>query len=195
MSTIAIVYFSGMGHTAQMAEAVAQGVRSVAGVTAQLLPIRNEDIPNGRFKNDDLLAQVDAAAAAIFGTPTYMAGPAAQFKAFADATAERWFGRKWANKLAAGFSVSGGPSGDKLVTLLYLATFAMQHGMVWVGLEQTAYNDRGINRLSSHVGAMGQAGMEPPEVAPNAADKLTGECLGRRVAEAVLRWQRPQAPA
>jgi hypothetical protein len=38
---------------------------------------------------------------------------------------------------------------------------------------------------------MAQAGMEPPDVAPNAADKLTGEILGRRVAQAVQRWQLP----
>jgi hypothetical protein len=49
-------------------------------------------------------------------------------------------------------------------------------------------NDQGINRLSSYSGVMGQAGNESPDVAPNAADKLTGEILGRRVAEAVKRW-------
>jgi len=40
----------------------------------------------------------------------------------------------------------------------------------------------GVNRLGGFAGAMGQAGQEPPDVAPNAADKLTGEILGRRVA-------------
>jgi NAD(P)H dehydrogenase (quinone) len=49
-------------------------------------------------------------------------------------------------------------------------------------------NDRGINRLSSYSGVMAQAGNESPDVAPNAADKLTGEILGRRVAEAAKRW-------
>jgi NAD(P)H dehydrogenase (quinone) len=122
-----------------------------------------------------------------------MGGPSAQFKAFADATAERWFQRKWANKIAGGFTVSGGPSGDKLGTLVYLLTLAMQHGMVWVGLEDTAYNDQGINRLSSHIGVMGQAGQEPPDVAPNAQDKATGERLGRRIAEAAKRWKRGAA--
>jgi hypothetical protein len=43
-------------------------------------------------------------------------------------------------------------------------------------------NDKGINRLSSYSGVMAQAGQEPTDVAPNAADKLTGELLGRRVA-------------
>jgi hypothetical protein len=37
---------------------------------------------------------------------------------------------------------------------------------------------------------MGQAMQEPPEVAPNAANKLTGEMLSRRVEEAAKRWKR-----
>ena len=51
-------------------------------------------------------------------------------------------------------------------------------------------NDRGINRLSSYSGAMAQAGQEPPEAAPSAADKLTGDLLGKRVAEFALKLKR-----
>jgi len=60
--------------------------------------------------------------------------------------------------------------------------------MIWVGQPDTPANDRGINRLSSYLGVMAQAGNEPVEVAPSAVDKLTGELLGRRVAEAARRW-------
>ena len=141
------------------------------------LPIQGEDIQSGRFKNDSLMAKLDASDAVIFGSPTYMGGPAAQFKGFADATGERWFKAAWHDKLAAGFTVSGGPSGDKLSTLHYFFTLAMQHGMIWVGLAESPFNDKGINRLSSYSGVMGQAMQEPPEVAPNEADKLTGESL------------------
>lgn len=122
----------------------------------------------------------------IFGSPTYMGGPAAQFKAFADASGERWYTRKWANKIAAGFTVSGGPSGDKLQTLQYFLTLALQHAMVWLGLNELP--SANINRLSSYSGVMAQAAQEAPEVAPNEPDLLTGESLGRRVAEAALRW-------
>lgn len=192
-ATVSIVYFSGAGHTAQMAEAVAKGARAVPGVQVQVHAIRSEDIQQGRFKNEALLAQLDTSHAIIFGSPTYMGGPAAQFKAFADATGERWFKAAWRDKLAAGFTVSGGPSGDKLSTLHYFITLAMQHGMIWVGLAELPFNDQGINRLSSYAGAMAQAFTEPPEVAPNQADQLTGESLGRRVATATLRWQRAAA--
>jgi NAD(P)H dehydrogenase (quinone) len=184
----AIVYFSGSGHTQKMAEAVAKGAGAIPDVKVNLIGLRGEDVTGGRWKNDAVLVELDASDVIIFGTPTYMGGPAAQFKAFADTTSERWFKRAWVNKLAAGFTVSAGPSGDKFNTLIYLFTLAMQHGMVWVGQTETPFNEKGINRLSSYSGAMGQAFTEPPEVAPNEADKLTGEIFGRRVAEAAVRW-------
>ena len=86
-----------------------------------------------------MLAQLDASDAIIFGSPTYMGGPAAQFKALADATGERWYRGAWRDKLAAGFTVSSGPSGDKLSTLHYFFTLAMQHGMIWIGLPEPAH--------------------------------------------------------
>ena len=182
MSTVSIIYFSGSGHTAKMAEAVTKGAASVEGVPTHLIAIKGDDIVKGRYKNEEVMAQLDASDAIIFGSPTYMGGPSAQFKAFADATGERWFRGAWRDKLAAGFTVSGGPSGDKLSTLHYFFTLAMQHGMIWIGLPDNPLNDKGINRLSSYAGVMGQAGYDSPEVAPNEADKLTGEILGRRVA-------------
>ncbi len=189
MSTISVIYFSGTGHTQKEAEAVHQGAAAVVGTTTHLIGINGDDIVKGRYKNDTVLATLDASDAVIFGSPTYMGGPAAQFKAFADATGERWYRSAWRDKLAAGFTVSNGPSGDKLSTLQYFFTLAMQHGMIWVGMPETPMNAQGINRLSSYSGVMAQAGNESPDVAPNAADKLTGELLGRRVAEAAQRWQ------
>jgi NAD(P)H dehydrogenase (quinone) len=189
MGKVAIVYYSGSGHTAKLAEAAAKGASSALNTQVQLLQIKDIDIQNGRFVNESLLAQLDESDAIIFGTPTYMGGPAAQFKAFADATSERWFHRTWKDKLAAGFTISSGPSGDKLSTLQYLFTLAMQHGMIWIGLTDLPFNDKGINRLSSYIGVMAQAANEPPEEAPNEADKLTAESLGRRVAEIANRWK------
>jgi NAD(P)H dehydrogenase (quinone) len=181
MSTVSIIYFSGSGHTAKMAEAVTKGAASVAGVKTNLIAIQGKDIAEGRYKNDAVLTQLDASDAIIFGSATYMGGPAAQFKAMADATGERWFRGVWRDKLAAGFTVSSNPSGDKLNTLEYFFILAMQHGMIWIGLPDNPANEQGINRLGSYSGVMGQ-GSESPDVSPNGADKLTGESLGRRVA-------------
>lgn len=187
MAKVSIIYFTGAGHTAKLAEAVTHGAASVPGIQTHLIVISGDDIDKGRYVNEGVLAQLDGSDAIIFGSPTYMGGPAAQFKAFADATGGRWYGSVWRNKVAAGFTVSAGPSGDKLSTLHYFFTLAMQHGMIWVGFPENPMNDKGINRLSSYSGVMAQAGQEPVETAPNAADKLTGELLGKRVAEITLK--------
>ncbi len=190
MTTVSVVYHSGSGHTTKMAEAVAQGAGSVAAVKVQAIAISGKDIVEGRFKNEALMAQLDASDAIIFGSPTYMGGPSGQFKTFADATAGSWFTGKWKDKIASGFSVSSSPAGDKFSTLQYFHTLAMQHGMVWVGLGEMPMQANGVNRVGGFSGVMAQGGRSAaPEVSPDAGDKLTGELLGRRVAGAAKRWQ------
>jgi NAD(P)H dehydrogenase (quinone) len=187
---IAIVYFSAQGHTHQIAEAVAEGANGVAGTTAELIRIVGSDVVEGRWKNPEALAKLTAADAIVFGTPTYMGGYAAQFKAFIDAASEVWMTLGWKDKLAAGFTHSGGLSGDKLNTLASLVVNAMQHGMVWVGLgemvEGTAADK--VNRLSSFTGVMAQTDWGQETVNPG--DRKSAAILGARVAGAAARWAR-----
>lgn len=190
MPTVSVIYFSGSGHTTKLAEAVTKGAASVAGVKTHLIAINGDDIVKGRYSNDEVFAKLDASDAIIFGSPTYMGGPAGQFKTFADATGAKWFASAWRDKIASGFTVSNSPSGDKFSTLQYFFTLAMQHGMVWVGLGEMPHQPNGINHVGSFSGVMALAGQEPTEVAPNAADKQTGEILGQRVAEFAARLKK-----
>ncbi len=187
MPTVAVVYYSAQGHTHALAGAVGDGARGVAGTTVELHRLRDADIQNGRWKDDAVLSALAAADAIVFGTPTYMGGSSAQLKAFIDACSGVWFKQGWKDKVAAGFTHSGGLSGDKLNTLQGLVVNAMQHGMIWVGpavlVEGTAPED--VNRLSSFTGAMAQSvGGDPV----SAGDVKTAAALGRRVAEATARW-------
>ena len=181
MPTVAIVYYSGQGHTHRLAEAVAEGARTVPGTTAELLRIVGEDIHHGRWKNPEIHSKLDAADAIVFGTPTYMGGVAAQFKAFIDTASSSWFRLGWKDKLAAGFTHSQGLSGDKLNTLQSLWVNAMQHGMVWVGpgIMPEGTHPGGVNRLSSFSGAMAQT-FQPDVV--DEGDIKTAAILGERVA-------------
>ena len=178
MAKVSVVYHSGYGHTKVIAEAVVRGAQSVAGTQVELVSVEEAESHCGTL---------EAADAIIFGTPTYMGSVSGPFKMFMDASAKVWFEQKWKDKLAAGFTNSMGLSGDKLNTLQTLAIFAAQHGMLWVGLGEMV-DPGGVNRLSSYLGAMTQAGNVPPEQEPGAADQATGEALGRRVAKAALRW-------
>jgi len=190
MATLSIIYFSGSGHTTKMAEAVNKGAASVPGVQTNLIAINGEDIVKGRYHNDAVFAQLDASDAIIFGSPTYMGGPAGQFKTFADATAGKWFSGAWRDKVAGGFTVSSSPSGDKLNTLFYLFTLAMQHSMIWIGLGEMTLQPSGINQVGSFSGVMGVAGQESPEEKPSVGDKKTGEILGARVARLALKLKK-----
>ena len=142
-----------------------------------------------------MFAKLDASDAIVFGSPTYMGGPAAQFKAFADATSGRWFGGAWRDKIAAGFTVSMGPSGDKLSTLHYFFTLAMQHGMVWVGLGlldgngRSTGSDAELNRLGGYAGAMAQSNSDQGLEGMYDSDLRTASALGERVARHVTTWQ------
>jgi len=187
MSRVAVVFHSVTGTTKRLAEAVHAGAASVDGANATLHELRAVDIAEGRWKNDALLAQLDAVDAIVLGCPTFMGGPSAQMKAFLDATLSRWYSRAWADKLCAAFTVSSTPSGDKLQTLTALAVTALQHGMIWVGVEQSPLNAEQRNRLGVYVGAAGQAdySTQPPGV--QAPDLRTGESLGARVAGLALR--------
>ena len=180
MTTISIIYFSASGRTAKLAKAVNKGAASVEGVQTNLIAINGDDIIKGRYENEEVMSALDASDAIIFGSPTFMGGPAAQFKAFADASVRRWSEQSWRDKLAAGFTTSGALSGDKFSTLQYFHTLVMQHGMVWIGLGELPGQPTGVNRLGSWGGAMAQSLEEDSNVV--AADRLTGEVLGRRVA-------------
>ncbi|MCQ8895151.1 flavodoxin family protein [Limnobacter humi] len=179
MTQVAVVYHSGYGHTARVAQFVQQGAQSVPGVEAHLISVNDVNDPTW-----ELLAKADAI---IFGSPTYMGGASADFKKFADASSKVWFSQGWKNKVAGGFTNSMSMSGDKLSTLQYFVTFAMQHGMVWVGSATPGAQKPGdptqLNRVGSWVGVMTQADNAPAEVTPPQADLDTASLYGARVAE------------
>jgi NAD(P)H dehydrogenase (quinone) len=184
---ISIVYHSGSGHTAEMSHAVSKGVVSAGDVAVVEHRIVDEDFKGSRWLNEEILAQLDKSDAIILGSPTYMGSLSAQLKAFMDATSPRYLQRKWLDKICAAFTVSGLPSGDKMNTLMTCTTFAMQHGMIWVGVSESPVTGEGYNRLGIFFGAAGVALFEPPSETPTEEDKLTGEMLGRRVANLVKR--------
>jgi NAD(P)H dehydrogenase (quinone) len=190
VATVAVVYFSAQGHTHQLAEAVASGAKGVAGTSVELLRIVADDIKNDRWANDEILAKLTAADAIVFGTPTYMGGISAQFKAFIDACGGIWYQQKWKDKLAAGFTHSGGLNGDKLNCLNGLMISALQQSMIWVGpgLMVEGTGPEHVNRLSSYSGMMAQTDMGQDAINPG--DRKTAELLGKRVAELATRMTR-----
>jgi NAD(P)H dehydrogenase (quinone) len=113
MTTVSNIYFTASGYTAKMAEAVKGGAASRDGVKQNSLSSATRTSSKGAIQKRRGDGSLNASDAIIFGGPTYMGGPAAQFKAFADATVKPWCGQEWRDKWGAGFTVRGALSGDK----------------------------------------------------------------------------------
>ncbi len=170
--TLAIVYHSPYGHTAKVAAYIAQGAQKM-GAQVHLMSIEHLE-----------WEQLDQAQCIVFGCPTYMGSVTADFKKFMDASSKRWKNRTWQGKLAAGFTNSGGLSGDKLTVLQQINLFAMQHGMLWSGLPlmTTGSQDTDLNRLSSCMGLMTQSDNAPVEITPPQGDLDTALWFGEYLA-------------
>jgi len=184
MSNITIAYHSGYGHTKKVAEAVASGVSSVHGTKVIFLDVTQVDEPIDGFENG--WEAIQSSEGVLFGCPTYMAGPSAQFKTFADASAKPWFARLWKDKIGGGFTNSMSNAGDKANTLGYLFGLAAQHEMNWVTLG--IRNDGNLNRSGFYVGVGTQSDNASPEETPGDADIETARLYGERFGQAVLRW-------
>ncbi|WP_371641754.1 flavodoxin family protein [Streptomyces mirabilis] len=177
---VSIAYHSGYGHTAVLAEAVRDGV-TTAGATAHLINV--EEISEEQWN------LLDASDAIIFGSPTYMGTASAVFHAFAEASSKRWFNQAWKDKIAAGFTISAGKSGDKLNTLQYFTVLAGQHHMQWVGLglmpgwNTSTASENDLNRLGFFLGAAAQSNQDQGVEGVHKADIATAAELGKRVVE------------
>lgn len=179
---IAVVFHSAHGHTEHIAQQVAHRAHSVDGTHAQLIEAARLTPEPGLLTGFDGL---------VWGSPTYLGGVSGVFKSFMDATGGLWRRQELQGRLAAGFTVSSLPAGDKQSTLLSMFVFSMQHGMVWVGNpilpEQhggTPY-DEAANRLGSWSGLMAQAGhaSAPDAFAPG--DVKTAHLFGQNFARKV----------
>jgi NAD(P)H dehydrogenase (quinone) len=189
MSKIIIVYHSGYGHTKKLAEAVLAGTLD-GGADARMIAVGELD--------DAAWAELDTADAIIFGAPTYMGGPSADFKKFADASSKPWFAQKWKDKVAAGFTNSGSMNGDKFSTIQYFITLAMQHGMIWAGMGMMPANTKAatrndLNFIGGFAGLLSQSPADAtPDEAPPPGDLDTAKVFGARIAAVTARWKAGQ---
>lgn len=185
MTTVAIVYHSGYGHTAALANEVAAGVKRGGG-TANVVKLESAE--------QDFTAALDAvtkADAVIFGSPTYMGDVSVPVRAFFVASSKIWFTGGWKDKLAAGFTVGATFGGNKDHTIGSMWVLAMQHGMLWAGpgvpnAQINRNTDAGTNvpnRIGSALGAVTQADNAAPDVTPPEGDREFARLLGERIAK------------
>ena len=112
---VLVLYYSMYGHIHRMAEAVAEGVREVAGAEAVLRRVPETLPPEvlekmGAVEAQKALSHIPIATvdelpgydAIIFGTPTRFGNMCGQMRQFLDATGQHWVKGSLIGKVAAG---------------------------------------------------------------------------------------------
>lgn len=151
---VLILYYSKGGNTRKLAEKIAEGVNSVAGVQALLKS--TQEVTKDDFLNS---------AGILAGSPVYFGAMAWDLKRIFD----EYVGirKKMENKVGAAFATSGDPSGGKETTMMSILQCMLIYGMILVGDPMEATGHYGV----ACVGA------------PDEKASENGRKLGKRVAE------------
>jgi NAD(P)H dehydrogenase (quinone) len=160
MVTVLLLFDSRGGLTEELAEAIAEGVRSVPN--ARLLYRRLEEADVSELTRCDAL---------ILGSPNW-SGMTGKLKDWIDYSGDLWRSGELAGKVGAAFTAGWSRSAGIEATLLQLLHLLFAHGMVVVGLP---WSER--MRLSgSYYGATAHGQVSED-------DREQARALGRRVAE------------
>ena len=144
---VLIVYYSTYGHVHQMAEAVAEGVTAVNGAEAIVRRVP-ETLPEAVLDSMGALdaqkgmghvpvctvAELKAADAVIFGTPTRFGNMCGQMRQFLDGTGQLWAEGSLIGKVGSVFTSSATQHGGQESTILSFHITLLHHGFVIVGL-------------------------------------------------------------
>ncbi|MFQ6020239.1 MAG: NAD(P)H-dependent oxidoreductase [Dehalococcoidia bacterium] len=160
MTRVLLIFDSRGGLTEQLAEAIADGVRSVPG--AELLYRRVDEAKVEELKECDAL---------ILGSPNW-SGMTGKLKDWMDYSGDLWETGELAGKVGAAFTAGWSRSGGIEATLLQLLHLLFSHGLVVVGLP---WSER-MRRSGSYYGATAHGQVMDD-------DREQAHALGRRVAE------------
>lgn len=158
---VQIVFYSMFGHIYTMAEAIAEGVREVAGAEVSLYQVP-ELVPEEILKRGwafearkkfahiptaevERLGEADAI---IFGTPTRYGNMCAQMRNFLDQTGGLWVKGALIGKAGSVFTSSGTQHGGQETTITSFHTTLLHHGMVIVGVPYSEARQMTVSEIT-----------------------------------------------
>jgi NAD(P)H dehydrogenase (quinone) len=192
MARILVLYYSSYGHVAQMAEAVAEGVRQAGHdcdirhvpetVPAEIAqgagfqPMRHEVI-----SGPEALGEYDGL---VVGTPTRYGRMSSQMAAFWDTTGGLWMKGALVGKVGAAFTSTAAQHGGQETTLFSVLTNLLHMGCTIVGLDYNFAAQNGSEEVKggSPYGASTIANSDGSRQ-PSRIDLDGARYLGRKVAE------------
>jgi len=164
---VLVLFDSRGGLTEQLAQSVAEGVRSVPEVELRYRRLDEADPKE--------LREIDAL---ILGSPNW-SGMTGKLKEWMDHSGDLWETGELEGKVGACFTAGWSRSGGIEATLLQLLHLILSHGMVFVGLPWSET----MRRSGSYYGATAHGDVTDE-------DRAQAHALGRRVAEMTLRLSR-----
>jgi NAD(P)H dehydrogenase (quinone) len=196
MTTILVLYYSRYGSVKQMAQHVARGIESVAGVEARVRTVpavspnteaTEPAVPDSGAPYVTLDDMKECAALAL-GSPTRFGNMAAPLKYFLDSASSLWLSGALVNKPAAVFSSTSSLHGGQETTLLTMMLPLLHLGYIMLGIP---YTEPDLNTTSS-----GGTPYGATHVTGSTNKPLTEEeqrlcfAAGKRLAEITLKLQR-----
>lgn len=177
MAEVLVLYYSQGGAVREMAQLIARGIESQAGIKACIRSVpkvssnceaTEPDIPASGDPYVELSDLQECIGLAL-GSPTRFGNMAAAMKYFLDSTVSTWLKGDLIGKPAAVFTSSGSMHGGNEATLLSMMLPLLHHGMVMVGIpysesELSATKTGGTPYGASHVaGANDDLAISPDE--------------------------------
>jgi len=191
-----VVYYSMYGHIHRMAEAVAEGVRSVQGATVEMRRVP-ETLPlevlqkmgaveaQKAFENVPVCTvnELETADAIIFGTPTRFGNMCGQMRQFLDATGGLWMQGALVGKVGSVFTSSATQHGGQESTILSFHITLLHQGMIIAGLPYAFQGQMRIDEITggSPYGASTIAGGKGERM-PSANELDAARFQGKHVA-------------
>ena len=161
MCKILVIHYSMYGHIYKMAEAVAEGIRNVAGCEAVIKRVP-ETLPDevlgmmGALEAKKSMAHIPVATmddlveadAVIFGTPTRFGNMCGQMRQYLDATGGLWLKGALVGKVGSVFASSATQHGGQESTILSFHTTLLHQGMIVVGLPYAFAGQMGVGEIT-----------------------------------------------
>jgi len=135
-TNVLIVYYSMTGNTEKMAQAVAEGVRSVEGAAA-VIKTTDEVVKNDLIRADGI----------ILGSPSYYANVATPMKEFID----KWYFEyelSLFDKVGGAFCSGGSRTGGQELVVISMLMAMMNNGMIIAGPLYEAWGTFGATSMT-----------------------------------------------
>src|SRR5262249_52910065 len=197
MAKVQVIFYSMYGHVYKLAEAVAEGARSVVGSEVQVFQVAEtlsevvlqkmgavdakKAFAHLPLADPQKLVEADAI---ILGMPTRYGSACAQMQAFLDATSSLWVKGALIGKVGSAFTSTASQHGGQETTLMSIATFFFHQGMLISSVPYSTEELLNLNEMSGGTpyGATTISGPRA-ERQPSANELAIARAQGKHVAQ------------